>query len=460
MDGVSAAASIIAILELSSEVIKYVNSARGASRERKALREELRSCESILHQLKDNVDDSEEGKAWSKTLAALEAKDAPLDRLESALSHMNRILRLNKDTHTILTSLRWPFDEKELKEILSTIEREKSLLQLALTNNSLKLLQEIKRTSSEHSAKLETLIESINIASMHSNSSLSGLRHDMTVIDSSQAVLHDNLEGIQQQSETRRRLKERQEALDWLSRENYAAQQSDVLSRRQHGTGQWLLDSPEFKRWLESKHEILFCPGIPGAGKTVLVSIVVEELLGRFGLDEQVGIAYIYCNYRHQEEQTAMHLLASLLKQLAYCQSTLPESVKSLYQKHRSRDTRSTFGEIKEALQATTRHFSRVFVVVDALDECKATGDTRNKFISEIMSLQAVCGVNVLITSREMPGVTQLLGQPITKEVRASEHDIKMYLEGNISQLPLFVQRSQDIQEEIVASIVKAVDGM
>ncbi|PVI01419.1 hypothetical protein DM02DRAFT_525133, partial [Periconia macrospinosa] len=45
---------------------------------------------------------------------------------------------------------------------------------------------------------------------------------------------------------------------------------------------EWLLNLAEFKSWIETKNQTLFCPGIPGAGKKILTSIVVEELSTRF----------------------------------------------------------------------------------------------------------------------------------------------------------------------------------
>src|SRR5438105_551348 len=55
--------------------------------------------------------------------------------------------------------------------------------------------------------------------------------------------------------------------LDWLTPVDYGPQQTDHIRRRQPGTGQWLLDSPEFQTWLKTVKQTLFCPGIPGAGK-------------------------------------------------------------------------------------------------------------------------------------------------------------------------------------------------
>src|ERR1700686_5109446 len=78
--------------------------------------------------------------------------------------------------------------------------------------------------------------------------------------------------------------------LNWLTKIDYGPQQSDFLGRREAGTGQWLLDSGKFQAWVENKKQTLFCPGIPGAGKTILTSIVVDQLMTRFENDKTIGI--------------------------------------------------------------------------------------------------------------------------------------------------------------------------
>src|SRR2546421_8460785 len=87
-----------------------------------------------------------------------------------------------------------------------------------------------------------------------------------------------------------------QALLDWLTPIDYASQQSDFIGRRQEGTGQWLLNSPEFQEWFNNKNRTLFCPGMPGAGKTILTAIVIEHLWTKFQNDASIGIAYLYCN--------------------------------------------------------------------------------------------------------------------------------------------------------------------
>jgi hypothetical protein len=48
----------------------------------------------------------------------------------------------------------------------------------------------------------------------------------------------------------------------------------------------------------------------------------------------------------------------------------------------------------------------------------------------------------------------------IILEIRASEEDVRRYLDDYMFRLPGFVVRSLELQEEIKTNIVKAVDGM
>jgi NACHT domain len=253
---------------------------------------------------------------------------------------------------------------------------------------------------------------------------------------------------------------ERQAILNWATQVDYATQQQDYISRRQGGTGQWLLESAEFKAWLETDKQTLFCPGIPGAGKTILSSIVVEELSTRFFNDSTISIAYIYCNFRRQDEQNADVLLASLLKQLAECQPSLPGSIKDLYDRHKSNRTRPSLEEISSTLQSLATCFSRVFIIIDALDECQSSNGCRERFMSEIFNLQTKVRVNVFATSRFIPEIAVKSSRRRLLEIRASKEDIRRYLSGNVSQLPGFVRRNPGLQDEIITSIVDAADGM
>jgi Cdc6-like AAA superfamily ATPase len=196
------------------------------------------------------------------------------------------------------------------------------------------------------------------------------------------------------------------EVLNWLTSIEYGSRHSDILKRCQPGTGQWLLDSTEYQSWVATKKETLFCPGIPGAGKTVLTSLVVNNLETRFDNDPTVGIAYIYCNFRRQGEQNIEHLICSLVKQLAQTRPSLPNDLKDLHDRHAAKLTRPPLEEACRILRSVESMYRRLFIIIDALDECQTSEGCRKRFLSEIYSLQATAQINIFATSRFIPEIT------------------------------------------------------
>ena len=98
----------------------------------------------------------------------------------------------------------------------------------------------------------------------------------------------------------------------WISPTDFSAQQFDIIGRRQQGTGQWFLDASEVAQWLREPKRTLFCPGMPGARKTIIAAIVVDYLMKTVPRNS-VRVAYVYCNYKAQEEQSTSNLLAAIL---------------------------------------------------------------------------------------------------------------------------------------------------
>lgn len=66
--------------------------------------------------------------------------------------------------------------------------------------------------------------------------------------------LEDGMDRIRHNQNTDKASRSREKILKWLTRIDYAAQQSDYVARRQAGTGQWLLDAAEFTTWVESSN--------------------------------------------------------------------------------------------------------------------------------------------------------------------------------------------------------------
>ncbi|RFU77494.1 hypothetical protein TARUN_4708 [Trichoderma arundinaceum] len=109
--------------------------------------------------------------------------------------------------------------------------------------------------------------------------------------------------------------------------------------------------------------------------------------------------------------------------------------------------------------------YSRVFIIVDALDECQESDGCRSNLLREVFRLQNVTKTNFFATSRFLPEITTKFKACKSFEIRASELDVRKYVHdqienGTIEHLPSLVENKPGLKEEIVRGISVAVDGM
>ncbi|RYO34681.1 hypothetical protein AA0111_g3695 [Alternaria arborescens] len=215
--------------------------------------------------------------------------------------------------------------------------------------------------------------------------------------------------------------------LDWISASDFPSQQSDIIQRRQEGTAQWFLDAPELAHWLRETKATLFCPGIPGAGKTMIAATAINHVLNTMqkGLHR---VAYVYCNYKAREEQGVSNLLAAILKQLVRGRLSTVVHVEQLHQKHANRGTKPSLDEICSVLRDVLAHYPTVYLVIDALDECQE--DTRRLVLAKLRDLQTARDVRLMATSRFIPDIEDAFREAPRLEVRASREDIKRFVDG------------------------------
>lgn len=205
---------------------------------------------------------------------------------------------------------------------------------------------------------------------------------------------------------------------------------------------------------------MLFCPGIPGSGKTIIAAIVVDNLFTTFRRhDTSVGIAYWYCDFRRQHEQKPEHFLANLMKQLARQHNSIPNSLRDLYHQYKNQPKRPTTNELFQILRSIMKLYSRVFIVVDGLDEYHTSDRGRARFISSIFELKGET-TNVFSTSRRIPEIEASFKDSISLEIRAKDEDVQKFLEGSMKNLPRFVSGDPNLQQTITVIISQAVHGM
>lgn len=247
-------------------------------------------------------------------------------------------------------------------------------------------------------------------------------------------------------------------AMNWLSQDDYSTQQHDIVSRRHKDTGQWFLNSPKVKNWLEGSEKTLFCQGIPGAGKTMMVAIMVDHLDQTIRGDD-ISVAYLYCNYRTRATHTTLGMLSSLLKQLTEMRPELAGPVTQLYDRHYKRKSRPSLDDVSEALASVCSKSSTSFFLVDALDECTDVA-ARNQLLERLSELQVKQDVRLLLTSRPIPDIMQRFQSKPMIEIRAKEGDLRQYVAGQTIRLPNCIQRDEELQNAVQRGIAKSADGM
>ncbi|KAJ7327647.1 ankyrin repeat-containing domain protein, partial [Mycena albidolilacea] len=247
---------------------------------------------------------------------------------------------------------------------------------------------------------------------------------------------------------------ERQRIIDWFSPVNFFPRHADISSARQQGTGGWLLEDSHFQQWELNSGSTLWCEGIPGSGKTVLVSMVVDHL-NTHTQNRDVGVACIYLNHKETEAQTVSNLLSGLWRQLVFGKD-ITSQVQELYKQHTEKGTRPSLDNIHLALCAAITQFSKVYIVVDAVDEYPE--NQRHLLFDHLTEIRST--VNLMITSR--PHITPIADSEVL-QIRANDKDIQSYVDGYIKRSPhlsKLVKMKPELEEKIGTKMRNTVDGM
>ena len=147
-------------------------------------------------------------------------------------------------TSARLQKAQYPFQQKTLEKLLRTISDLRSNLSLATDTLQLDLSITSLQQLNQVDAGVKKLIDSSEVSS--------------TKILDSISKVHLS----QKQEKDRALSSEEKGVIDWLCPLEFFSKHNDALSRRQEGTGQWLLESPELRSWINTAGKVIWCPGI------------------------------------------------------------------------------------------------------------------------------------------------------------------------------------------------------
>ena len=149
--------------------------------------------------------------------------------------------------------------------------------------------------------------------------------------------------------------------------------------------------------------------------------------------------------------------MANILRQLILQRSVHINKLIDLYQKHEKDRTRPPLDKYFELLRSALDNFSKVIVIIDALDECTDAGIA---LLKEIRKQPKVC---LLVTSRDIPIIEPELPGAYRLVIRASDEDIKKYLKERISSssdLMAHTEKDPKLYDNIITTIVDKAQGM
>ncbi|KAJ7088352.1 hypothetical protein C8R44DRAFT_751918 [Mycena epipterygia] len=436
-DIVGLVASVLQLLDTVSKARDYIHDFRNAPKDQQDLLLEITHLRPLLQQVDKRIQG--DSSAWAD---ALQEFKGPLTRLNTVMGQLTENLTPDGILKAAGRRLAWPLcGKKDVEEGLRTIERLKTLLNSWVGMDIASAIEEVAEEQRLSHQSVD-ISESVRDVARKQE-----WYHECTRLPTHHQFANAN---------SYLTAAERDQIIEWYSPLNFFLRQADIFNSRQPGTGQWLLEHDLFKEWKSGTDNVIWCRGMPGAGKTVLVSIVVDHL--RTQLESyNIGVAVIYLNHKESDAYSPANLLASLWRQLVL-RKPIGSNVHELYEKHREPRTRPSLTEAHAVLDSIIANYSNVFILIDALDEYPEA--QRDVLLGRLSMLGS--SVNLLVTSR----LHITLNRSIffeKLEIRAREVDIRKYLEGQIMKSPRLskhIQNSPDLREAMEARIVQRSDGM
>jgi hypothetical protein len=252
----------------------------------------------------------------------------------------------------------------------------------------------------------------------------------------------------------------------WLSAPDPSTNYHKAHKQRQAKTGFWLLESAKFTDWKEKVASRLWLYGIPGCGKTILSSTVIEHLLQHCHDDTSMVTAYFYFDFNDTQKQDPELMLRSLLCQLLRRAVVIPKGVDAVFSSCENGKRQPSLHALVEVTRQIAQEFAHVYVVLDALDECTQR--------SELMDmLETVAGwqldnLHLLMTSRKERDIESSLEGYIRDEDaiclqrEVVDQDIQRYVQQRLHDDKALAKWNKDtaVRQEIEAALMHGARGM
>jgi hypothetical protein len=438
-DPLSTSASIAGLISLADtvfrHVFKYARGVAGAREEVQSLSHEINHLSSVLRSLHALASELEaEGQAFEPALRLehLIICQQLFERIRRRVKKAADSFEKRSTWEGVPRQLKWPFSASETKCLLADISRCKETITLAASADSMRTLQLCLTKQTENSSKIDKAIEKIDKVEIHTQ------------------ILVDQ----------KKRL-----VLDFFLKPETNPQTSlaQNIKLRYPTTGGWLLSSHTFTDWLDNPGSRLWLSGIPGGGKTILASGIIQECLSRSSAE--IGAGFFFCDYKNEATLTAVNILGATASQLARQRDDAYQLLQDYYAElhpARALNKVADADELKNLIGAMCELFQQVFIIVDGLDEC---GDNIRVVVEYLLELATVTdSTSIALLSRDEFEIrARLEGDFKEISIEAHTEDLELYVRAEMErriQIGRLRIQNLDIKDEISEQLVSLANGM
>ena len=228
---------------------------------------------------------------------------------------------------------------------------------------------------------------------------------------------------------------------------------------RQDGTCQWLMRQRTFVDWhavardATKQTPILWISGIPGRGKTVLCSCLIEHLKLSLTSD---SVAYFFCSKADQDLSTSSQVGRSLVSQLLAAEKTSAGIYDAIVKEHDKSEAEIAATSQTWSLLRQISHLCATYLVLDGLDECADYSD----LLTELKSLAG--STNIIVFSRAMSNVwpKDFTSSAMEVENHDVAADISAMVKKRIDSSAIMSALDPLVRADLETSLINKADGM
>ncbi|KAK0507602.1 hypothetical protein JMJ35_010125 [Cladonia borealis] len=250
----------------------------------------------------------------------------------------------------------------------------------------------------------------------------------------------------------------------WLHPPDPSLNYNKALKERFARTGTWFIDSPVFISWKTTPGSFLWLYGIPGCGKSILSSTIIEAVFDYCSPNLTLAVLYFYFDFSSVEKQQHENMIRSLIIQLSSQCASTPQVLESLYSSYANGERQPTYNSLLATLHQMMGSFEGTYLVIDALDECIE----RQELLASIEELTSWKDANlhILTTSRMEKDIEDSIepfnnhqGKIYIQSTLVND-DIRAYVHGRLRTDQWLKRWRPEIQQEIEKALMEKADGM